>query len=159
MLLPPPPQEAIITVAAASRSRQIPRIICFLSAMNTMENNIPTASIQPETPCNGCCRLAAVVGAVVLTVTVAVVVETTPFAFRDAGENEHVASEGNPEQASAMVPLKLVELEIATEVAPVPPGLVMATAGLPDKIMKNPGVMVNVRSWVEVLALKLGSPA
>ena len=64
-----------------------------------------------------------------LTVTVTVVVETTPFAFRDAGENEHVASEGNPEQASAMVPLKFVELEMATEVVPEPPGLEITTAG------------------------------
>ena len=68
-----------------------------------------------------------VVGAVVLTVTETVVVETTPFGFRDAGENEQVASEGNPEQASVMVPLKFVELEIATEVDPEPPGVLIST--------------------------------
>ena len=94
-----------------------------------------------------------------LTVTDTVVVEVTPFGFRDAGENEHVASEGNPEQASVMVPLKFDELEIATEVAPVPPGLVITMAGLPDKVMKNPGEMVNVSGWVELLVLKLRSPA
>ena len=129
MWLPPPPHETIPMVAAARRSRQIPRIICFLSTNNTTENSIPVASIQAEKGYKGCCRRAAVVGAVVLTVTDTVVVEVTPFGFREAGENEHVASEGKPEQASVMAPVKFVELEIATEVPPEPPGLLITTAG------------------------------
>lgn len=129
MLLAPPPQETIVIVAAASTNREIPRVICFLSTTRTVENSTPTASIQPETGCKQCRKRAAVVGAVVLTATVAVIVEGVPLGFTDGGENEQVASEGNPEQVSVMVPLKLVELEIATVVAPGPPGLLMTTAG------------------------------
>jgi hypothetical protein len=93
-----------------------------------IENKIPTASIPLEKRNKGCCKRAAAVGAVVLTVTAAVIVEGTPLGFTDAGENEHVASEGNPEHASVMVPLKFDELEMLTEVAPEPPGLLMTTA-------------------------------
>ena len=128
-LLLPPPQETTVIVTAARSSRHIPRIICFLSARKTIENNIPAASIQLETRCNGCCRRAAVVEAVVLTVTVTVVLEAAPLGFRDAGENKHVDSDGNPEQASAMVPLKFVELETATEVVPELPGVWISTVG------------------------------
>ena len=64
-----------------------------------------------------------------LTVSDTVVVEFTPFGFKDAGENVHVASEGNPEHAIVMVPLKFVELEMATEVVPELPGVWIRTAG------------------------------
>ena len=129
LLPPPPPHETIVIVTAARISRQIPRIICFLSTTKTMEKNIPAARIQLEEGYGRCCRRTAVVGAVVVTVTVAVVVETTPFGFKDAGENEHVASEGNPEQASVIVPVKFVELEMAMAVVPELPAVWMNTAG------------------------------
>jgi hypothetical protein len=66
------------------------------------------------------CKLA--VGAFVVTVIEALVVAAVPFAVIVAGENRQVASEGRPEHARLMVPLKPVELETLIDVEPTPPG-------------------------------------
>ena len=157
--MPPPPQETIEIVTPARSSRDIPRIICFLSKKRTIENNIPTANTQLEAGWKGCCKWVALVGAVVLTVTVAMVVAATPPGLTDAGENKHAASEGNPEQARVMVPLKFVEFEMAKEVLSELPGVWISMPGWPARVMKNPGETVNVSGWVELLPLKLRSPA
>lgn len=122
----PPPHETIVMVPIARSSSEAPRTICLLCTKRTMEKNIPTASVVKEY--ERWCRRAADVGAVVVTVTVAVTVEAA-VGFTDAGENEHVDSEGNPEQASVMVPVKFDELEMATEVVPELPRVLMNTLG------------------------------
>ena len=71
------------------------------------------------------------VAAVVVTVTTAVVVETVPVVFTEAGENAQVASDGKPAQAKVIVPLNPVELDMFSEVEPAPPGVFMMTAGCP----------------------------
>jgi len=62
------------------------------------------------------------VGAVVVTVIEALVVFAVPLAVIVAGANAQAASEGRPEQARLIVPLKPVELETLINVEPTPPG-------------------------------------
>ena len=99
-----------------------------------------------------------VCGAVVLTVMVTEVVAAVPFAAMDVGLNAHVDSEGKPEQARLIVPLKLLEFATVIDVVPEEPGAEMEMPARFDGMdAKNPGVIVN--DWGAVLlAAKLGSP-
>ncbi len=51
-----------------------------------------------------------------------VVVVAVRFAVIVAGAKTHVASDGRPQQANVIVPLKLLELVTLTDVVPDPPG-------------------------------------
>jgi hypothetical protein len=82
-----------------------------------------------------------------------------PFAENDDGVMVHVASDGRPVQARAMVPLKPLEFDTLTELVPEPPGVAITTVDCADGIVaKNPGVIVKVCDWVVLLELKLESP-
>jgi hypothetical protein len=99
------------------------------------------------------------VGAVVFTVIETVVVVAVPFADTDGGLNVHFDSDGNPEHARLIMPLKPVEFKTLTDVDPRLPGAEMTTVDCAEPIdAKKPGVIVNVCDWVELLGLKLGSP-
>ena len=75
---------------------------------------------------------------------VTVVVAAVPFAAMEDGLNAHVASEGKPEQARLIVPLKLLEFATVIDVVPEEPGAEREILARFDGIdAKNPGVMVN----------------
>jgi hypothetical protein len=102
---------------------------------------------------------ATAVGAVVVTLIVAVVVAAVPLAVTDDGEKAHDASDGSPLHAKLIVPLKPVELETDTDDCPVEPGAEITTVDCDDEIAaEKPGVIVKVCDWVVLLALKLESP-
>jgi hypothetical protein len=92
------------------------------------------------------------VGAVVLTVIETVVVVAVPFAATDAGLKVHFDSDGIPEHARLIAPLKPVEFRTLTDVDPRPPGVEMTTVDCAELMSaKKPGVMVNVCDWIVLL--------
>jgi hypothetical protein len=94
-----------------------------------------------------------VCGAVVLTVMVTVVVAAVPFAAMDDGLNAHVASDGKPEQARLIVPLKLLEFATVIDVVPEEPGAEIEMLARFDAInAKNPGWIVKLTGAVLLLA-------
>jgi hypothetical protein len=60
------------------------------------------------------------------------VVAGVPAAVIVEGENEHVASEGRPEQDKLMVPLNPVDVATVTDETPVPPGAEITTCAPAD---------------------------
>jgi hypothetical protein len=104
-------------------------------------------------------RSCALTGAVVFTVTVTFVVPAVPFAAMDAGLKAHFDSEGSPEQAKLIEPLKPLEFITLIDVLPTPPGAEMVTVDCAElTVAKKPGVIVKVWDWVVLFAWKLGSP-
>jgi hypothetical protein len=90
---------------------------------------------------------------------VAVVELGVPFAVIDEGVNVQLDSEGKPEHASVIVPLKLVELETLTDELADSPGIETITVDCAaGTVAKNPGVIVKLTGAVVLLGLKLGSP-
>ena len=105
------------------------------------------------------CVCSAAVAAVVVIVIVAVVVFAVPLAEIDDGEIVQVASSGSPEQASLIAPENPEELDMETELAPLPPGDVTTTTDCVEgTVAKKPGVITKVCDCVVALALKLPSP-
>ena len=72
-------------------------------------------------------RNCALAGAVVLTLTETFEVAAVPFAVIDAGLKLHFDSEGSPEQAKLIVPLKPLEFTTLIDVVPTPPGAEIVT--------------------------------
>jgi hypothetical protein len=157
----PPPQEGTAVNANASRSsKHSPRIRCCFPPKNPIVIRTANPLIQyakRNGPCFDC--KAAVVAAVVVTEIPTVVMLIVPLAETEEGLKVHVASDGKPEHANVMVPLKPVEFVTSSDDDPDAPGAVMPTT---DEELgtwaRNPGVIVKVCDCVVLLALKLGSP-
>lgn len=122
---PPPPQAGTISSRNMSVSTIMPRVRFFPPTSITPNNPSPVSNSAGRN-IRRWDRIIAV-GAVVVIVIVAFVAFMVPFALRLAGENVHLASDGNPEHANEIVPLNPVEFETFTSEVPLPPGVVMVT--------------------------------
>ena len=120
LLLPPPqPGTNIIRINSAkkperTRSRPLP------ARKIEPSTKVPAANKLAKRVCLGACSMA--VGAVVVTFTTAEVVWGDPLAIIVEGVKVQAASEGRPEQARVIVPLKPVEYETVKDACPEPPG-------------------------------------
>ena len=104
-------------------------------------------------------RNCALTGAVVLTLTDTLLVAAVPLAATEAGLKLHFDSEGSPEQAKLIVPLKPLEFRTLIDVLPVPPGAEIVIVDCAElTVAKKPGVIVKLWDCVVLLAWKLGSP-
>jgi hypothetical protein len=155
-LVLPPPQAGINVSKVNSIINASPRCRRFVPARKIAGKTNPMAIIHllPEVR-----RNCALTGAVVLTVTETLVVAAVPFAAMDAGLKAHFDSEGSPEQAKLIVPLKPLEFMTLIDVLPTPPGAEMVTVDSAElTVAKKPGVIVKLWDWVVLLGWKLGSP-
>jgi len=133
VLLLPPPHPGATTSNINVRNKNNPRARRF-PLTSTLERSIPTANIHSAGKNVRRCKRDMAVAAFVVMVMEGVVVLAVPFAVIVAGAKTHVASEGRPEQANVIVPLKLVEFVTLTDVVPDPPGAAINTVAWVDGI-------------------------
>lgn len=126
--LPPlPPHAGTDSNISNVKNISKPRVLWSFPPRNTPDRTSPRLNIHKAAKylCGWEWFIAVV--AVVVMVMATLVVFGVPLAATEVGLKMHCASEGNPEQASEIVPLKPVELEMLTELDPDPPGAEICT--------------------------------